>query len=378
MEKIVFRRLLTGLGILVIVLLALAFILGILSLKRTQEIVSDDFQQQQLILAKATARQIEDGLAFLRRELRILAYSPAIQYLEDVAWANRMKVSFDELSKMGVVVIERIDFNGSAAGQAFVLDAGGPHLRHEDFSQAPEVAWARDPANRGKIYQGPIILQPNGDHKAPFMIMATPVYEESVDESHPRATGNLDGVLLFKIDLAQFTGHYCANIRSGRTGYCWVMDDKGIFLYHPERQFIGEDAFTARGQRDPAISFAAINEIQKTKMLKGEEGTATYISGWHRGVIRQMEKFVAYTNAHVGAACPYSQLSRADIDVHGRPGCKEIWPVAVVAPTDEVYGTIHTLYIRQFLIQGILIFALILAACAVIYYEMRWSVELQR
>jgi PAS domain S-box-containing protein len=52
--------------------------------------------------------------------------------------------------------------------------------------------------------------------------------------------------------------------------------------------------------------------------------------------------------------------------------------VAVVAPTDEVYGTIHSLYIRQFLIQGILIFALILAACAVIYYEMRWSVELQR
>jgi two-component system NtrC family sensor kinase len=50
----------------------------------------------------------------------------------------------------------------------------------------------------------------------------------------------------------------------------------------------------------------------------------------------------------------------------------------VVAPTDEVYGTIHSLYIRQFLIQGILIFALILAACAVIYYEMRWSVELQR
>ncbi|MBU4449271.1 MAG: PAS domain S-box protein, partial [Proteobacteria bacterium] len=376
-KKIGFRRLVAGLGILVMVLLAVAFILGILSLKRTQEIVSDDFQQQQLILAKTTARQIEDGLAFLRRELRILAYSPAIQYLEDVAWANRMKVSFDELSKMGVVVIERIDFNGSAADKAYVLDAGGPRVRQEDFSQAPEVAWARDPANRGKIYQGPIILQPQGDHKAPFMIMATPLYEESVDESHPRATGNLDGVLLFKIDLGQFTGHYCANIRSGRTGYCWVMDNKGTFLYHPEREFIGENAFTARGQRDPAISFAAINEIQKTKMLEGEEGTATYISGWHRGVIRKMDKFLAYTNAHVGANCPYSHLSRAEINTHGRSGCKEIWPVAVVAPTDEVYGTIHSLYVRQFLIQGILIFALICAAAAVIYYESRWSVELQ-
>ena len=304
MEKIGFRRLLMVLGILIIGLLALAFILGILSLKRTQEIVSDDFQQQQLILAKATARQIEDGLAFLRRELRILAYSPAIQYLEDVAWANRMKVSFDELSKMGVVAIERIDFAGPQAGKAFVLDAGGPRLRHEDFTQAPEVTWAKNPDHRGKIYQGPIVLQPRGDHKAPFMIMATPVYEESVDESHPRATGNLDGVLLFKIDLSQFTGHYCANIRSGRTGYCWVMDNQGTFLYHPEKEFIGEDAFTARGQRDPAISFAAINEIQKTKMLEGQEGTATYISGWHRGVIRKMEKFVAYTNAHVGRRLP--------------------------------------------------------------------------
>ncbi|MDP2045246.1 MAG: cache domain-containing protein, partial [Deltaproteobacteria bacterium] len=320
MAKIGFRRLVTGLGILIIVLLALAFILGILSLKRTQEIVSDDFQQQQLILAKTTARQIEDGLGFLRRELRILAFSPAIQYLEDVAWANRMKVSFDELSKMGVVAIERLDFTGNQAEKAYVLDAGGPRILNEDFSQAPEVAWARDPANRGKIYQGPIVLQPNGDHKTPFMIMATPLYEESVDESHPRATGNLDGVLMFKIDLSRFTGHYCANIRSGRTGYCWVMDDKGIFLYHPEREFIGEDAFTARGQRDPAISFAAINEIQKTKMLKGEEGTATYISGWHRGVIKQMEKFVAYTNSHVGATCPYSHLSQSDIDASGRPG----------------------------------------------------------
>jgi len=90
-----------------------------------------------------------------------------------------------------------------------------------------------------------------------------------------------------------------------------------------------------------------------------------------------MDKFLAYTNAHVGADCPYSHLSRADINAHGRPGCKKIWPVAVVAPTDEVYGTIHSLYVRQFLIQGILIFALILAAAAVIYYESRWSVELQ-
>ncbi len=360
MDKFNIRRLLKGLGLLVVLLLAVAFVLGLLSLQRTREIVSEDFQQQQLILAKATARQIEDGLEFLRRELKILDYSPAIQYLETVAWSNRMQVSFNDLSKLGVTAIMRVDFEGPHAGQAYILDAGGPRIVDQDFSNLSESLWARNPANRGRIYQGPIEIQPLGDHKVPFFTLATPVYEDSVDESHPKATGKLDGVLIFKVDASQFTGHYCATIRSGRTGYCWVLNSDGVFLYHPEREFIGEDAFTARGRRNPVINFAKINEIQKSKMLAGEEGTSQYSSGWHRGVIREMVKFVAYTHAKV------------------TPDGSRIWPVAVVAPTDEVYGTIHSLYVRQFLIQGILIFALILAAVAVIYYEMRWSVELQR
>jgi PAS domain S-box-containing protein len=360
MAKISGRRLLTGLGLLVVVLLAVAFVLGLLSLQRTREIVSEDFQQQQLLLAKTTARQLEDGLEFLRRELKMLNYSPAIQYLEEVAWANRMKVSFDGLAKLGVSEIVRIEFTGSEAGRTYALDAHGPHILENQGQDSPEVTWAKDPANRGRIYQGPVELQPRGDHRVPFFTMGMPVYEESVDESHPKATGKLVGVLGFKVDASQFTRHYCAAIRSGRTGYCWVLSHDGVFLYHPEQEFIGEDAFTARGRRNPLISFSAINEIQKSKMLAGEEGTSQYTSGWHRGVIGQMTKFVAYTHAKV------------------TPDGSRIWPVAVVAPTAEVYGTIYSLYLRQFLIQGILIFALILAACAVIYYERRWSVELQR
>ncbi len=335
-EKTGIRRWLTPLGLLMVVLLAVAFVLGLLSLRRTQEIVADDFQQQQLILARTTARQMEDGLAFLRRELKILAYSPSIQYLESEAWANRMKVSFDDLSKLGVTAIERIDFEAERANRAFTLDANGPRVLTGDFNSYPEVVWARDPANRGLIYQGPVTLLPKGDHQVPFFTLATPVYEVSVDESHPKATGKLDGVLVFKVDASQFTGHYCAAIRSGRTGYCWVLNQSGLFLYHPEREFIGADAFTARGRRNPAISFSKINEIQKSKMLAGEEGTSQYLSGWHRGVIGEMTKFVAYSHATV------------------TPDGARIWPVAVVAPTDEVYGTIHSLYIRQFLIQCIL------------------------
>ncbi len=368
LEKIGFKRLIQILGLLVVVLLAVAFILGFQSLNRTVGIVSDDFQQQQLILARTTARQMEDGLAFLRRELGILAYSPAIQYLEEVAWANRMRISFGELSKLGVTSITRIR---PPYDEAYGLDAGGAHISKENFAQIPEVVWAQDPANRGKIYLGPIRVEASSPVKIPLMTMATPIYLESVDESHPKPPGAFDGVLLLRIDTSQFAARFCAGIRSGRTGYCWVMDQKGIFLYHPEREFIGEDAFTARGRRNPAISFDRINEIQKMRMLAGHEGTAKYISGWHRGVIHRMEKFLAYSHAHV-------EDEGSRVSPHTDPADVRIWPVAVVAPTDEVAGTISSLYLRQFLIQGLLILALLCMAVALIYYEQRWSTELQQ
>ena len=267
--KINIRRLLTGLGLLVVLLLAVAFVLGLLSLQRTREIVSEDFQQQQLILAKTTARQIEDGLEFLRRELKILNYSPAIQYLEEVAWANRMKVIFDDLSKLGVTAIERIDFAGPNAGRTYILDAKGPRVIDYNVNEpSPEVTWAKNPANRGRVYQGPEEIQTQGDHKIPFFLMATPVYEESVDESHPKATGHLDGVLLFKIDASQFTGRYCADIRSGRTGYCWVLNSAGVFLYHPEREFL---------QRKKSVKKLAEEEFFKLGIDKTRDKTGILI-----------------------------------------------------------------------------------------------------
>jgi PAS domain S-box-containing protein len=352
---------------LVVVLLAVAFILGLLSLRRTQEIISDDFQEQQLILAHSAARDIEEDLAFLRRELKILAYSPAIQYLEAPAWANRMRVSFDELARLGVTVILRIVHEGHTA---YILDAKGNRVLKEDFSQTPEALWAHDLVNKGRIYHGPVVVEQQGNYRVPMMTMATPIYLESVDESHPRAPGGLGGVLVFKIDLSVFLASSCGAIRSGRSGYCWVIDQEGLFLYHPEREFVGDDAFTARGRRNPAISFDKINEIQKARMLKGEDGTARYISGWHRGVIQQMEKFVAFTHAHVDTEGPRHHP-------HVDPVGTRIWAVAVTAPTEEVAGTISSLYIRQFLIQGILIFSLLGVALVIFYHERRWTKGLQ-
>ena len=63
------------------------------------------------------------------------------------------------------------------------------------------------------------------------------------------------------------------NIQSGRTGYAWLIDQNGIFLYHPHAEYVGRDAFSVRQEKFPNVAYEPINIIQKEKMLKGEQGT---------------------------------------------------------------------------------------------------------
>jgi two-component system NtrC family sensor kinase len=355
LKSVGFKPIVTVMGGLTAVLLVVAMLIGLASLRSTQEIVSDDFNRQQLILARSTSRQLSEALHQIRRELSGLTYSPAIQYLETVAWANRMRQSMEELRRYGAREICRFSADGRTC---YLLQAdGASRTAAGDFSRDAVLAWAREPANKGRILQGRVVVERRQRGLVPTMVVAMPIYQVSLDESHPVAPGHFDGAVAITLELDRLVGRYAADIRSGRTGYAWAVSSGGIFLYHPYQDFIGQDAFTARHRRNPAISFEKINEIQKTLMLQGKEGTSWYTSGWHRGVVREMTKFLAYSPVRI------------------EPG--RYWSVAVVAPTDEVAAAVRSLYIRQFFIQGVLMMALVFAGVAVIYYERRWSVELQ-
>jgi hypothetical protein len=53
------------------------------------------------------------------------------------------------------------------------------------------------------------------------------------------------------------------------------------------------------------------------------------------------------------------------------------WSIAVVAPMSEVEGAIHFVYIRQFYIQGVIIFVIIFGSIYVINFERRWAKTLE-
>ncbi len=347
-------------------LLGTSIYLGVKSANQMREIVKEDFNQQQLVLARHTAGLLEQDINFLKRELSTLNFSPSIQYLEPLTWANRMRATLSSVREDGVVEIRRLDLQGT---RAYLVDARGvDHIITGSFQDAPYLEWARLPENKGLVYVGPISTQVPNYKGRLIMVTAVPTYEESVDESHPHPSGAFSGVLLFYIDTHHLANKFTRQIRSGKTGYAWIMDNQGTFLSHPERDFVGKNAFTVRKERMPAISFDAINEIQREKMLTGREGWGSYISGWHGGMAGEIQKLIAY--APVRLTDPI--LGK---DQKTPPS----WSVAVVAPASEVEGVVHSLYLRQFFLQVIIGFFVLSATIVMLNFrfERQFSASLE-
>ncbi len=166
-------------------------------------------------------------------------------------------------------------------------------------------------------------------------------------------------VLIAELDISRFLGQFLDDVRSGSTGYAWVIDDKGTFLYHPFNRFIGKSAFTARENRDPGLSHHNINFIQENHMLAGHTGTGTYIAGWHRGFTGKIEKLIAY--------CPITLPGMAP----------DIWSVAVVAPVSEIDGYINQAAFWRLLLHAVMIFVVVVFGNALLFREVRWTHRLE-
>ncbi len=341
-------------------LLGISIYLGLKSANQMKEIVKEDFNQQQLVLARHTASLLDQDINFLKRELSTLNFSPSIQYIEPLSWANRIRATLASVREEGVVEIVRVSADGARAYQ--VDSRGVDQITTGSFKDAPFLAWAAKPENKGQVLVMPVSTRIPHYVGRLITIMAVPTYEMSVDETHPHPSGSFAGVLAFYIDAHALADKFTQGIRSGKTGYAWIMDTDGVFLSHPERDFVGKNAFTVRKERMPAISFDAINQIQREKMLTGKEGVSTYISGWHRGMAGEIQKLIAYAPV---------MLEDRNVVQDQKPAAS--WSVAVVAPASEVEGVIHTLYTRQFYLQVII--GLVVLSGTIVMLNFRYETQ---
>ena len=290
----------------------------------------------------------------LRKELRLLGQAPALQYQERVALAGRLESAFLSVKDDGRVQIRFVP----APGTVVTVLGGAGYRRAGPAEDTLHLLWAADRANHGRVLTTPVAPGPTtaapGPHGAPGLAGRR-------RRGAPGPDGAFAGVLVFVVDVAELAGGVTRDIRSGKTGYAWVIDGNGTFLHHQEAGFIGKNAFEARTAKMPTISFARINEIQKTLMLTGKEGTSWYVSGWHLGVEGEVRKLIAY----------------APISVTGEEG-GPLWSVAVVAPISEVEGAIHAIQVRGMLLQAAIIAVFVVGTAVIVSLMARWSADLER
>jgi two-component system NtrC family sensor kinase len=336
-----FRYLVVGSSLLFFAIIGVAFYLVYANSRVMQDQITTDFNQQQLILAYQAASQIDASLRDIEIEIRSLkSLETSIpgglseETLQAVIERTREKglIEIGLMSPAGKVV----RFYGLSGSQTITPERAREYSRLE-------------PSEKMKLNRLQVEASPSGETRVISMFCTLMTFGD-----------RREGLLFGRLDVSRLVSRVTDKIRSGRTGYAWVIDQTGLFLYHPEKEFVGKNAFTARAARQPYISFAQINRIMKERMLRGEEGEGLYESGWHRGIEGQISKLIAFTPVKSSALPPGG-----------------LWSVAVAAPISEVSEAVRRVYTRHFAAEAALIAGMFLFGLLVAVYQSRTSETLK-
>lgn len=322
---------------LLIVLVAAVGILGFLGVRsraQWEEVVVEMFNQQQLAITRSIAGRLEDHFAGAAGNLQLYT---EVHY-DDIV--HNPSVVFKDVGTFHVYRITLIFPSGMKA------IIGGTGIRRQ--------AGLTEREKRYLTLRG-----------------TTQPYISDTYQAEPRAPRKwaVDIVTFYKtvavawtIDAITICQEATENVRSGKSGYAWIINRQGYLLAHIDKDFRGENAFLARSLRYPALSFARINMLQKEYLLTGKEGTSWYISGWHRGERHDpIKKLIAYTPALYA----------------GPEDTETFWAVAVSAPVDEIKGLVRQAVVYQWLLMGIAFLILGVAAGHVLYTRWRWASALK-
>jgi len=322
-------RIMMFLMVVPILLLGLAGALIYWVTTDVREAARAEFNQQQLMMARQVAGRVGSTMQTLRLELSSVGTSLEEAAVPSTALPSLLTGAMRRASSLGLVEIRYVD---KSSGRATVLKTYGK-VTEEPYNET-DIHLLQQPELSAPLDNQPYVQDaPFAPQDKPLLLLAIHVDPPGADE----------GILYFAVDARQIAGNAVAGIRAGKTGYAWIMDANGIFLAHPVKDFVGQSAFEARGERQPKVSFSRINDIQKYWMMAGQEGTSWFVSeAWttqEEG--KPIEKLIAFTPIQIGGRGEYGN-----------------WSVAVVTPSVEAEAVLNGLWLK-------LIAALVPAVAAV-------------
>ena len=330
--------------------------------RQVEVILQEQFNQQQLFLAKKIADNVESYFDFLENAL--MGYAGFFQTTSPEAGDldAALQERFSRHQRFGIIEIRR--YNAAGVGVQVFSTSPHPPSPGSLTLSAPLLDWAKDPANRGRLFLSKTFVDPDAPWKGRrVMRFLSPLYG-------PGPNSSLAGMVEFLIDPFFICKQVTADVRSGQTGYAWIIDQDGVFLAHYEKDFVGQDAIQVRLDRNPNITFTGLREIQ-ADILLGKEGAGQYTSGWHRQHLGETPKLVAYTPIRFDKGL-ITGVTEVQDPVHN------LWGVAVVAPVEEVSGTVGQVLHQELFLVGLFFIVVLGGAGAFIGLAFFWNKSLTR
>jgi len=264
---------------------------------------------------------------------------------------------FERHRQFGILEIHWYDANGSLV-KALSTSPHPPSPAGLSLP-TPYLEWARNPINRGRLFLSKTFFSSDSPWKGrKLMRFLTPLYTGGVSPT-------FSGVMELLIDPIFISLQAIADVRSGQTGYAWIIDQDETMLAHYEKEFVGQPAIPIRIARNPQIVFRGLKELHES-VLKGGEGTTAYDSGWHRQRLGLTPKLAAYAPIRFDKGLIKGVTEREDPS-------QNIWGVAVVAPVVEVSGPVGEVMHQALFLVGLFFLVVLFAGGGFTVIALIWN-----
>ena len=281
---------LSGRFIFVPIVLATFFYLFYSAYTEVKDRTQNEFNSQQFVLAKQASRGIESFFIYYQRELLFLSKLKYVSELNDQGkslLADFYNSHSDQIEAISVIdakgiLIYTFPLNKSAIGQDI---SNQEHVRAVIETHEPTIS--------------DVFTSVQGYRAIAYHI--------------PMISGNeYMGSIAILIPLDKLGKRFIENIRTGETGYGWMISEDGIELFNPESGQTGKSA-KEMYNRSPSV----LEMLDKT--LKEKEGTAICSIAQTSDGMKKLSKI-------------FSTFYRVPLG-------NTFWTIIIFTPEEEVFGT---------------------------------------
>ena len=323
-----------------------AFVLDEISFLETRRSSLDQFNIQQLTLARAAASAIE---ARYREIINILS-------------ASSRSVLFSEMSIDSLAPIYSTGEFFSPFSSLRVLDKNGT-LR----LIYPLNEWRRDLIGRDysrKVYFQKVLATgqfggctvETNERMEKRIRVAVPIYQSlEPGQGKTADTSKLQGVLVGSFDLRHFFAEFVSKFEPDKIGCLSVLDQNGILLSHADQTLIGKNIFEIDPNQIPNKHRQAFDWILQQR-ISGGEGIEACVSSWFHKKDGEVERLHAYTPANIKDTT---------------------WSVAVCSPVSKVEDIIAKARRSHSITLGFVMLAMLTAGALLLTMSYRWSRTLE-